>query len=387
MNAPSSTSRLGSLPGSLPGSPPADGSPPFVSVVMPVLDEAEQIEAALRPLLEGDYPADRFEILVVDGGSRDGTRARLRRLAEGLPEGRLRLLDNPDRITPAGLNRGIAAARGEVILRMDGHARPAPDYMSACVSALRRSGAWVVGGAMLGRGETAFGRAVARAAAHPLGAGDAAFRLGGSGEVDTVYLGAWPRAVLEALGGFDPDLSRNQDYELCLRIRAAGGRVWLDRAIRSSTLTRGDPAALARQYFGYGTGRAATLRRHPRSLRWRQALPALWVAGLSLGLPAAWAWPILRPICWLSLAVYALLMTSVSLRLARGMAWRDAAGLPLAFAILHLAWGCGFWIGLLREAPRWRRPARSGLESLEVASPGLETPEVERPMLERPSAR
>jgi GT2 family glycosyltransferase len=212
------------------------------------------------------------------------------------------VLDNPAGRTPIGLNLGLAAARGAVIVRMDGHTLPAADYVGACVRALEQSGAWAVGGRLVGRGETSFGRAVAAATASPFGAGDARFRLGGTGgaqlrlggagPVDTVYLGAWRREVFERVGGFDPALARNQDYELCLRIRAAGGTVWLDPSIRSTTCVRGSPGALARQYFGYGIGRAATWRRHPRSLRLRQALPALFVAAQALALVARAA-----PVC------------------------------------------------------------------------------------------
>lgn len=340
--------------------PPEDrpdaAPPPFVSVILPVRDEEAQIEAAIRPFLAGDHPIERMELLVVDGGSRDGTRARVEALAATLPPGRLRLLDNPEGSTPAGLNIGLAAARGEVVLRMDGHAQPAEDYVTACLAALRRTGAWAVGGAMRGRGETDFGRAAALATAHPLGAGDAAFRLGRAGWVDTVYLGAWPRARLEQLGGFDEGLPRNQDYELCLRIRAAGGRIWLDPAIRSTTLSRGSPTALLRQYHGYGRGRAATLRRHPGSLRWRQALPALWLALLLLGPPAALAWPGLRGPLALALAAYGLALVGSTWQLGRGASWRVAGWLPLAFVCIHLAWGTGFWRGLAGEALGRRRP-------------------------------
>jgi hypothetical protein len=199
---------------------------------------------------------------------------------------------------------------------------------------------------MQGRGETGFGRAVALATAHPLGAGDAAFRIGGEGPVDTVYLGAWPRWVFDRVGFFDEGLPRNQDYELCLRIRAAGGLVWLDPAIRSQSLCRGSLPALARQYFGYGRGRAATWRRHPRSLRLRQVLPALWVAGLLLGPVAAGLVPALRAPLLATLAGYVLVLLLTTLRLS-SRAGRDSFHLPWVFACIHLSWGLGFWWELL----------------------------------------
>jgi len=333
----------------------ADHETPFVSVIVPARNEAPTLAGAILPLLSGDHPLDRLEILVVDGGSQDGTRAEAERIAADFPLAEIGVIDNPEAITPAALNRGIQAARGEVILRMDGHAQPAPDYISSCIRALKSSGAWVVGGRMVGVGDTAFGRSVALAGLHPLGSGGAAFRHSDvrPGAVDTVYLGAWPREVFQILGGFDPSLRRNQDYELCLRIREAGGSVWLDSAIRSTTLTRGSPLALARQYLGYGRGRAATFRLHPKSLKRRQALPAIFIAFLFVAL---WLWVVaprfgmegLRPTLGLALAAYPLiiLLATTSLASSPNANWRDALRLPLVFPLMHLPWGLGFWIGL-----------------------------------------
>ena len=328
------------------GPPDASAYQPFVSVVMPVLNEAPHVAEALIPLLSGDYPREHMEILVVDGGSSDRTRDIVRELSEGYLSGHLRLVDNPNSSAPTGLNIGIAEARGDIILRMDGHTRPARDYVRACVEALGRSGAWAVGGAMRGFGETAFGRAVALATSHPMGAGDASFRLGGEGSVDTVYLGAWPRAVLETVGGFDPGLRRNQDYELCLRIRAAGGTIWLDPAIQSHTLTRSSLPALLRQYFGYGQGRAATLRRHPRSLRWRQALPAAWLLCLLLLslLAPVWAWARIGLAGLVS--VYLLAVLTASIQLGGRADGGARPWLAPVFIGQHLSWSLGFWWGL-----------------------------------------
>lgn len=342
---------------------------PFVSVILPVLNEAAYLAGAVEPILTGDYPADRMEILVVDGGSADGTRALAERLA--WRDGRVRLLDNPRRTTPAALNVGIGAARGEVIVRMDGHARPAPDYVRACVAALGRTGAWAVGGLMVGIGETDFGRAVALATRTPLGAGDARFRLAVmAGPTDTVYLGAWPRSVFDRVGLFDERLVRNQDYELCIRIRRAGGLVWLEPAIRSETVMRSNPWALARQYFLYGQGRSATLVLHPGSLRRRQAVPALFVAMLvGLGLVALAGAPHWIPARLLLAGIavaYAVAMILQVLVLAsvRGRPSPDLAALfrlPLAYFIIHITWGAGFWWGLARALAgvgvRIRRPA------------------------------
>lgn len=340
----------------------AEGAVPFVSVVMAVRDEARHIDGVLDTLLAGTYPADRLEVVVADGGSTDGTAARVAAWAAADP--RVRCLDNPAGTAAAGLNRAVAAARGDVIVRMDGHALPAPDYVAACVRALARTGASAVGGRMVGHGETPVGRAAAWVTATPLGAGDARYRLGGAGPVDTVYLGAWPRAVLRAAGGFDEGLARNQDYELCLRLRAMGGVVWLDPAIRSTTVTRGTLGGVWRQYLGYGAGRAATLRRHPRSLRWRQAVPALWVAALALAGAAAPAVPAARAALFGLAGSYGVATAGAGLLAARRIGWRDAGRVPPVVWAMHLAWGLGFWAGLLApgrgEMPRGPEASGAG---------------------------
>lgn len=334
---------------------------PFVSVVMAVRNEAATIGEALDALLAGTYPPDRMEVLVVDGLSEDGTSSLVAERAHRDP--RVKLLTNPKRSTASGLNVGIAAARGEVIVRLDGHTVPAPDYVAAAVAALERESAWCVGGHFVGRGQGLFGQAVALAVGSPFGAGDAAFRLGGRGPTDTVYLGAWPRRVLLELGGFDEGLVRNQDYELCVRIRQAGGTVWLEPAMRTSTWVRSSPIALAKQYFGYGAGRIATVLRHPRSLRWRQVIPALFVLLILLGLALAPRIPVARSglaITWLG---YAWANVTSSLVLARRNGWRYLIVLPFVFAILHLAWGLGFWLGLPQALRQRLTPMARGAYS------------------------
>ncbi len=355
-----------------------DLPPPAVSVLIPVRGAPEPLAACLDAIFAGELPAGGLEVLVAGPPPAEALRAVLRRWEGRLPSGcRLLWLDNPSGSTPVGLNRALAAARGPVVLRLDAHALPAPDYVTACRRALAETGAGCVGGPLRGWGTTAWGRAVALAWTQALGAGDAAFRRTGEGggprAVDTVYLGAWPRDLLLALGGWDERLPRNQDYELALRLRRAGHRVVLDPRIRSRTLTRGSPIALIRQYWGYGQGRAATLALHPGSLRWRQALPALWTAYLLVAAGAAAylsaaaeaaARPAFTP-AWrllpaLPAAAYLALLLGSPLRVAqeRDAPARDLALLPAVYLCMHLPWGLGFWWGALT---RWGRlgPASS----------------------------
>ena len=320
-------------------------STPKISVVLPIRNEAATIEACLDGLRAQDVPDDGVEILVVDGMSSDATRPRVEAYAKRHPRPHIRVIDNPDRIVPTALNAGIRAARGDVIVRMDGHTVPANDYLARCVDALERTGAGNVGGCLSPRSQGTFGQAVALAQAHPLGAGGAAFHGASEAQdTDTVYLGAFPRSVFEDVGGFDETMRRNQDYEFNVRLRDAGYTVHLDPSIRSAYTPRETPAALWRQYLQYGWWRVATVRRHPTSLRVRQTIPPVFVAALVVTTVAA---PILSVAAW----VWAALLASYALALAVGtldvvrrseVALPVVASLPLAFAIIHVAWGAGF---------------------------------------------
>lgn len=323
---------------------------PVVSVVLPIRNEAENIEECLGRLLSQDYPPELVEIIVVDGNSTDGTRDAVLAVQGRTDGGRIRLLDNPKRIVPAALNIGISAAEGDVIVRMDGHTVPEAGYLSACVRALRESQAANVGGPMIPVGKTRFGEAVAAAQQHPIGVGDAKFHFDGQAAfVDTVYMGAFRKEIFALAGLFDESMVRNQDSEMNIRIRKAGGRIYLDPAIRSSYTPRGSWPELWRQYFQYGWWRVETVRRHPGSLRWRQLIPALFVVGLGTLAAAALFVPLARIGLVLFAGTYltALLATTVSLRekLSVGAMLR----VPAALATMHVGWGSGFLLSLFSK--------------------------------------
>ncbi len=317
---------------------------PRVSVIVPVLDEAARIGECLDAILASDYPADRLEVLVVDGMSADGTREAV--AARVADDARLRLVDNPGRTPAAGMNRGVEASHGEVIVRMDARTRPEPGYVRACVDLLERSGASSVGGPQRATGIGLVGRAAALATTSPYGAGDARFRYSErQEEVDSVYLGAWRRSTLEGAGGFDEGLTVNEDYELNHRLRGAGGRILLSPSIRSTYRIRESLGELAGQYYRYGKGKAGMLRRFPDALRWRQLAPPALVAGLAASiavLPVVPAVAAVVPGTYAGATVLASLITGI--RRDRGA----LPALPIVFATVHLAWGFGFWSGLLR---------------------------------------
>jgi len=319
---------------------------PFVTVIMPVYNEEAFIARSLGAVLAQDYPPERFEILVVDGMSQDATR----QVVQSLPEAqRVRIIDNPQRLQAAAMNIALPYAKGEVIVRVDGHTIIAPDYLRACVRALQNTGAWNVGGGMHPVGETPMGKAIA-AAGRSAFAVPTAFHVSQQpAYTDTVYMGAWWRWALERVGGFDPNFAINEDYELNYRIRAAGGKIYFSPEIRSDYHCRQTLAALWRQYYRYGIGRVQTLRKHPRSLRARQLAAPLFVAGVFGGALIAPFNASLRALWLLGLALYGVVNLFFSWRTARRHGMDHLLRLPLVFLTIHTAWGLGFWRGVLRR--------------------------------------
>lgn len=317
---------------------------------MPVYNEAAFIERSLGAVLAQDFPAERLDVLVTDGGSADATVALVSAIAARDP--RVRLLHNPRRIQAAALNIALDHAQGDVIVRVDGHTILAPDYVRRCVECLETTGAQNVGGPQRFEATTPFGRAIAAAYRSPFSV-PSRFTISQRAEyVDTVFLGAWPRAVLERVGRFDETVGVNEDYELNYRIRRAGGRIYLSPDIRSRYYGRQTPAALWRQFFRYGVSKCRVLARHPRSARPRHLVaPAFVAAVIGGGVFGVISRPIRR--LWaLVIGVYALANLIASLRETARNGWSLLARLPFVFASMHLAWGCGFWIAALRRIVR-----------------------------------
>ncbi|HMN77402.1 MAG TPA: glycosyltransferase family 2 protein [Burkholderiaceae bacterium] len=322
----------------------------IVSLIVPCRNERAFIEAfcadALAQVLP---PRHTLQLVVADGASDDGSRAVLDALAAR--ESRLLVVDNPDKIVSCALNRALAVASGEVIVRMDVHTRYADDYVAQCLLALQRSGADNVGGPWRAEGGEGWQRAIATAFQSRWGAGGARSRdLDYEGEVDTVYLGCWPRATFERFGGFDEALVRNQDDEHNLRIALAGGRIWQSRAIRCAYTPRDSLAALSRQWLQYGYWKPFVMKKHGQPAALRHLLPGSFVAALA----AALVWALVGisigwPASWLPLAslvgLYVLALTALSLAIDRAAGLRLWWRLPVVLAVQHLCYGLGSLLG------------------------------------------
>jgi succinoglycan biosynthesis protein ExoA len=329
---------------------------PFVTAVLPTLNEERYLEACVRSLLAGDHPADRLELLVVDGGSSDGTRAIAERLGRELPA--VRLLDNPRRLQSAAFNIAMRAAdpRATYLLRCDVHAEYPPGFVERAVTTAQRTGAVLVAFSDAPGAHGCFQSAVAFAQNTRAGVGDARYRLGGwSGWVDHGKHGCFLRSAVEAAGGYDEDFSHNEDSELSLRLREAGGGIWLDEGLAVTYYPRHSIPALARQYWLYGRGRAATCLKHDIAPQPRQLAPALLVPWHAFALIAARR----RPVALLAPAAYLGALAAIGLSGAIRRRNRCVLLAPAALATMHHAWGAGFLSRWLPGAISSRRPRRT----------------------------
>lgn len=322
----------------------------IVSAIVPCRNEQRYIEAFCRSVCAQVLPANwSLQLVIADGSSDDGTREMLDHLSTA--ESRIRWIDNPELIVSTGLNRALARADGEVIVRMDVHTDYAIDYIDQCISVLEETGADNVGGAWRAVPDDGAGpmqKAVASAFQSRWVAGGAlSRRLDHDGWVDTVYLGCWPRATFERFGGFDESLARNQDDEHNLRLVRGGGRVWQSSRIRSTYHPRASLLQVFRQYFQYGYWKPFVIRKHRQAASSRHLVPAAFVGALVLlsvttllGVPA---WP-LATLLLLYLGAVGIMTIGVALSAKVGIG--ALARVPMVIAAYHFGYGLGSLLGL-----------------------------------------
>jgi succinoglycan biosynthesis protein ExoA len=324
---------------------------PQVSIIVPCRNEEATICQLLEAICSQSYPLEDIEVVIADGLSTDRTRERIDTFRSEHPQLEVRVVDNQRRVIPSGLNRAIEASQGKYILRMDAHSIPDRNYIQKCIEGLDHNQGDNIGGIwkIQPSGSTWIAKAIAIAAAHPLGAGDARYRIGGTAaEVETVPFGAYRREIFNRIGFYDENLLSNEDYELNVRLKQAGGRIWMDPTIQSVYFARSNLRDLSRQYWRYGYWKAQMLRKHPTTLRWRQFIPPVFVltllclALLSIGFDLA---------RWL-LAIIVILYTIIMLIIGLMMSLKKQSilltvGIPLAISTIQVSWGAAFLWSLI----------------------------------------
>ena len=304
-------------------------------MILPVLNEEKYLEDAVNAILAQRY-AGKIEVILAVAPSDDRTLEIAQRLHMNDP--RVVIVENPSGRTAAGLNRAIAASQYSIIVRVDGHANIPNNYCELVSEILETTGAVNVGGVMAAEGVSLFEKSVARAMRSPLGVGASRFHTGGeAGEVDTVYLGAFRKEALLAVGGFDERFTRAQDWELNFRLRQAGGVVYFDPRLVVTYRPRSTVKTLAKQYFEYGRWRRVVSRRHQGTINYRYLAPPFTVAATMLSLILGW---LVSPFLFIPALVYAVFILIASVVIGKRVG--EFLCLPTILLTMHISWGLGF---------------------------------------------
>lgn len=323
------------------------------SVIVPCYNEERTISLLLDALSQQTYPISRMEVVIADGLSTDLTRKRIVDFLKNHKDLKVKIVDNPKRTIPAAVNIAVRHSSGEYIVRLDAHSIPETNYIELCVNSLKDGKADCVGGVwkIAPGDESWMARSIAAAAANPIAVGDARYRFTNKpAYVDTVPFGAFRKDLFIELGGFNENLLSNEDYEFFTRIRKNKGKIWLDPAIRSTYFARSDLLSLSRQYWRYGFWKYKMLKEFPDTLRWRQALPPLFVLGtLSLAFLSLFNETFLFVLLGL-LTFYFLILFAASIKTS--ILRKDnslVAGMPLAILCMHFSWGSGFLYSIIKR--------------------------------------
>ena len=320
----------------------------MLSVICPIYNEESRIEECILSILAQDYPKEDLEVLFVDGQSSDRTRDIIANYM--LNYSFIKLLDNPKRIAPAALNIGIRASSGDIIMRLDAHAKYPANYFSLLVSKLKESGADNVGGVCrtLPAKDTSVCRAIAHAMSSPFGMGNSYFRIGSDHEmwVDTVPFGCFKRDIFDKIGLFDEELVRNQDDEFNGRIIKTGGRILLLPEVVVDYFARDSLTKTAKMFFQYGLFKPLVNHKLQKPTTLRQFIPPLFFAGLIAGgLLSVFS----KTILWIFVSVIVLyVLCCFVFGRNRERVWPDVLWMPFTFSAIHLSYGCGYWVGILK---------------------------------------
>ena len=306
-----------------------------ISVILPIRNEEKYLADAVSAILAQHYDG-KLEVILAVAPSTDKTLEIAQQLHRNDP--RVVIVDNPTGRTAAGLNLAIAASQYSIIVRVDGHSNIPSNYCQLVSELLENTGAVNVGGVMAAEGQSLFQRSVARAMRSPLGVGASRFHIGGSaGEVDTVYLGAFRKEALVAIGGFDERFTRAQDWELNFRLRQAGGVIYFDPRLIVTYRPRSTIKALAKQYFEYGRWRRVISRRHQGTINYRYLAPPFTVAATTLSLLLGW---LISPYLLIPALVYAVFILIASVIIGKNAG--EILCLPTILLTMHISWGFGF---------------------------------------------
>ena len=332
-----------------------------VSIVIPCRNEAGYITACLDSIIASDYPKDYLSVYVCDGLSTDGTKEKIEGYAAQFPF--IHLIVNEKQTTPYALNLGIRADNSDVAIILGAHSTIEPDFITNnCKALFSDESVGCAGGTLVNSYDNDLSRAIGYAMSQPFGVGNAYFRTGTkAGYVDTVAFGSYKREVFEKIGYFDEQLTRNQDDEFNFRVKKSGFKILLDPSIRSHYVVRSSFGRLLRQYFQYGYWKVFVNQKYKMITTLRQLVPFLFVAFLVAGAVAS----IFSSLCrWLyGMILLAYLLLALYFAATSKLSIKHWFSIILSFLILHIGYGCGYWVGIwdfliLKKNPAYDKMSR-----------------------------
>ena len=328
---------------------------PLVSIVIPVRNEEMYVAGCLKAVASQSYPKEKIEIIITDGQSSDGTIKKIEQFHVSNKDSSLRIVNNPGKFFSSGFNEGIRLASGEIIVMLGGHTEVASDFIERNVEYLLSKNWDCVGGQLETQSTTRIGQTIAIAMSSSFGVGGVAFRTEKSRpmEVDTVAFGAYRRKAIERCGPIDEEMVRDQDDEYNYRLREMGGRIFFVPDIKVKYYSRSTLKSLWDQYFQYGFWKVRVLQKHPRQMRSRQLVPPAFVGSLlGSGIFALFN-PLGKYLLAFILGAYLISNLAASVWTASNRGWKHLPLLPIVYSILHISYGLGFLIGLVRFIHRW----------------------------------
>jgi succinoglycan biosynthesis protein ExoA len=328
---------------------------PKVSIICPIRNEEHYIEECLKSLLSQTYPLDKIQIIIVDGMSDDGTRQVVKKYAEKNKS--ILLLSNPRKTVPYALNIALEHTSGDIVIRVDGHARIAQEYVTKCIEFLNKTGADCVGGRIYSMNNSLTGKAIAIAMSSSFGVGGSRFRTSQRpGFVDTLAFGAYRKQVFSRIGTFDTGMVRCQDDEFNYRLRKSGGRIYFTPEIQSWYYPRSSFRKLMSQYYGYGYYKVRVFQKYPRLMQPRHFAPMLLVFSMSITAVGGFYRNSLSLFfLWIIVLYFILALLASIISTRRNHLTFFAAGCRVftAFLILHIGYGLGFVVGNVRFFRNW----------------------------------
>ena len=318
---------------------------PFVSLIIPTLNEEEYLEQTILSLLSNDYPSNKFELLIVDGLSKDNTVAITQGLAKKFPN--IRLMSNSKIYQSAALNIGIKESKGNFIIRADAHAIYDKNYIRATINLLQKEKYANVGPVQVSTGSTFVEKAIAKAMNSKIGMGNAKYRLDKREvfEVKSVWLGAWKKETLIKINGFNENLPISEDFDLNYRLRRSGSKIAASNSIKAMYLVRKSLKGLFKQFYKYGFWKIKFLMTYPEEFQLRWLAPPILVFALffSILLVKFISWSIFLPIAY----IFILFLITFYFMI-KSNSFKDLISsviLCLVFPVIHISWGVGFLYG------------------------------------------